>query len=190
MRQESFLIFFNELDQVDPKSLQLTTEVLHLRKNLEVTIQGLQPQITEGINKLNTIRQEQDVLKRHKTDIAANRNFTYEVDEIHMRKIDLEPGIYVTNCLTCNGTCHFPCGIPDDNGKHGCWAMSNGDCRICPKKCNWTIHKNNTFRFETYNVKLKKTYDELKKKYEIAQEEEKKPTVCFGIGPRCFLSSW
>lgn len=180
MGQESFLIFFNELDKVDPKSLQLTTEVLQLRKNLEVTIQGLQPQITEGINKLNTIRQEQDVLKRHKTDIAANRNFTYEVDEIHMRKIDLEPGTYVTNCLTCNRTCHFPCGIPDDHGKHGCWAMSNGDCRICPKRCNWMIHKNNSFRFETYNVKMKKTYDELKKKYEIAQQEEKKQRSVLG----------
>ena len=34
------------------------------------------------------------------------------------------------------------------------------------------MHKNNSFRFETYPVTVKKTYHELKQKYEIAQEEE------------------
>lgn len=188
MGQQSFKIFFDELKLVESKSLQLTTEVLELRKNLEATVQGLQPQISEGMNKLNTIRQERAVLKRHKTDIEANRNFIYEVDEIHMRKIDLQPGRYVTNCLTCNRTCHFPCRIPDDENKRNCSAMYRGLCKVCPKECHWSVHKNNSFRIETYNIKVKKTYEELKRKYEIAQQEEQKHRSVLGKVKNAFTS--
>lgn len=188
MGQESFKIFFDELKFVESKSLQLTTEVLELRKNLEATIQGLQPQICEGMNKLNTIRQEKEVLKRHKTDIEANRNFTYEVDEIHMRKIDLQPRQYVTNCLTCNRTCHFPCGIPNDANKSGCAAMRDGSCKVCPRNCHWSVHKNNSFRFETFDIKVKKTYEELKRKYEIAQKGEQKQRTVLGKVKNAFTS--
>ena len=143
MGQESFRIFLEDLKLVESRSLQLTTEVLQTRKCLEATIQGLQPQIAEGMNQLNKIRQEREILERHKRDIAANRNFSYEVQEIHMRKIDLRPGVCATNCITCNRTCHFPCDIPDDNGKMECSVMGSGRCTVCPKNvialCTKTI---------------------------------------------------
>jgi hypothetical protein len=135
MGQESFRIFLEGLVLVESRSLQLTAEVLQIRKCLEATIQGLQPQITEGMNRLNTIRQEREILEKHKTDIAANRNVHYEVEEMHMRKIDLHAGEYVTNCLTCHRTCHFPCAITDDKDKRGCAAMRNGSCTVCPNTC-------------------------------------------------------
>jgi hypothetical protein len=34
-----------------------------IRKCLEATIQGLQPQIAEGMNQLNTIKQEREIVK-------------------------------------------------------------------------------------------------------------------------------
>jgi MinD superfamily P-loop ATPase len=131
------------------------------------------------MNQLNTIRQERQILEKHKTDIAANRNFHYKVEEIHMRKIDLHAGEYVTNCLTCNRTCHYPCAIPDDKDKRGSAAMSNGSCTVCPNKCDWSMHKNNSFRFGTYPVTVRKTYAGLKQKYEIAQKEEQKAKICY-----------
>lgn len=169
MGQSSFRIFFDELQFVETKSLQLTKEVLQLRKNIETTIEGLQPQIHEGMNTLNTIRQEKDILRKHEEDIEANRNFTYEIDEIRMTQIDLPVATYVTNCIICNRTCHFPCRIPEDHQKMNCSAMRDKHCTICPKKCRWDVHKNNDFRFETYSVKVRKSYEELKQKYQTAQ---------------------
>jgi hypothetical protein len=188
MGQESFRIFLEDLKLVESRSLQLTAEVLQIRKCLEATIQGLQPQIAEGMNQLNTIRQEKEILEKHKTDIAANRNFHYEVEEIHMKKIYLRAGEYVTNCLTCNRTCHFPCGISDDKDKRGCAAMRNGSCTVCQNKCVWSMHNNNSYRFETYPVTVEKTYDELKQKYEIAQKEEKKQRSVIGKVRGAFTS--
>ncbi|CAC5401698.1 unnamed protein product [Mytilus coruscus] len=180
MGRENFKIFFDELRTVESKSLLLTSEVLQLRKRLETSIQGLQKQIADGMNKLNTIKQEKEILKRHKEDIKAKKDFTYEVDEVHMYQIDLEPGVYVTNCMTCNRTCHFPCGIPDDKNKQNCAAIDDQKCTICPMHCHWTIHKNNPFRFDTYTMKVIKTYDELKKKYEVAQKEAQKHKCVLG----------
>ncbi|XP_063429132.1 uncharacterized protein LOC134711989 [Mytilus trossulus] len=174
MGRESFKTFFDELRTVESKSLVLTSEVLQVRKRLETTIQGLQKQIADGMNQLNTIKQEKEILKRHKEDIKAKKDFTYEVDEVHMYQVDLEPGVYVTNCMACNRTCHFPCGIPDDKNKQNCAAIDGDKCTICPMHCHWNIHKNNPFRFDTYTMKVTKTYDELKKKYEVAQKEAEK----------------
>ena len=115
MEQSSFKIFFDGLQFVETKSLQLTKEVLQLRTNIETTIEGLQPRIHEGMNTLKTIRQEKDILRKHEEDIEANRNFTYEVDEIRMTQIDLPVATYITNCIICNRTCYFPCNIPEDH---------------------------------------------------------------------------
>ena len=186
MGQENFRIFFEDLKLVESKSLQLTTKVLDIRKRLETTIQGLQSQIVEGMNKLNTIRQEKRILEQHKADIAANRNFHYEVKEIHTRKIDLPPGHYITNCLTCNRTCHYPCAISVDEEKMRCAAMSNGSCTVCPKKCAWSMHANNTFRYEDFPTTVNKTYYELKNKYEKAQKQEKRQISLIGTVERAF----
>lgn len=178
MGEESFKYFFSKLDSVETKSLQLTADVLRTRKTLEITIEGLQKQVTAGMNQLNTIRQEVEILKRHKTDIEANKNFDYQVEEVVMTEVQLEPGTYVTNCLKCNLTCHFPCLIADDNKKKECKAMDGkGDCSVCPKKCNWTQHRNAPFRLDALKKEVSKTYDELKDKYEIAQKEAKSQTA-------------
>jgi hypothetical protein len=47
MGHDSFRIFLEDLKLVESRSLQLTTEVLQIRKCLEATIQGLQPQIAD-----------------------------------------------------------------------------------------------------------------------------------------------
>lgn len=188
MGKENFKIFFNELKTVESKSLLLTSEVLQLRKRIEATIQGLQQQIADGMNKLNTIKQEREILKRHKADIKAKKDFNYEVDEIRMYQIDLEPGVYVTNCMSCNRTCHFPCGIPDDQNKKNCAAIDQEQCTVCPMNCHWTLHKNNNFRFDTYTMKVTKTYEELKQKYEIAQKEAEKHKCVLGKIKMAFTS--
>lgn len=168
--------FLAEFQKVESKSLTLTKEVLKDRKQLEVCIQGLQQHITEGIAKISCLRQEKNFLKELKESLDASKNFTYEVVTEKFRLIDLDPGVYITNCLICNRTCHFPCSYNVDEDKHKCAAMKpqndpvNAACTVCPEKCSWQKHVNNPKRYERYLVKETRTYEDLKKRYDVALE--------------------
>ncbi|XP_030623563.1 uncharacterized protein LOC115806842 [Chanos chanos] len=164
--------FFVHLSSMKTQSLQMTKEVLTERNKLEVTAAGLQPMIQVGLGKLDEIKSTEAALKQHIECIEANKNFEYEVETFKQDKIDLARGTHVTNCLTCNHTCHYPCGIPKDEDKSGCWAMTNSYCRICPGKCIWNVHHNVPYRFEVSKVKKKCTYENLKKQYENALGEK------------------
>ena len=172
---DSIKSFLTEFQKVDSKSLTLTKEVLKDRKQLEVCIQGLQQNITEGMSKISSLRKEKKLLREHKESIDANKDFTYEVVVDKQRLVDLAPGEYVTNCLTCNCTCHYPCTINHDEDKHKCAAMKKSDpanaaCTVCPGKCSWQQHVNSPKRYEMYSEKEVRTYEDLKKRYHIALE--------------------
>ena len=176
MGVESIKLFLTEFSKVESKSLTLTKEVLKVRKQLEVCIQGMQQKITEGMSKISCLGQEKNVLKEHKESIDANRDFNYTVVVPKYKHVDLAPGEFVTNCLTCNRTCHYPCTIIQDGEKYKCAAMKPQDdpakaaCDVCPGKCSWNKHVNNPKRYEPYEEIEVRTYDDLKKRYEVALE--------------------
>ena len=154
---QSFKEFFDFFNDSESASLQLTREVLKEREHLETSIAGIQPLIRTGLSKMDVIKQEEQVLLTHESQIKDNKNFTYIVDTVQIIKVDLEPGVYVTNCLECNTTCHYPCKIPDDGKKFCCAAMKNigfeasAICNVCPNNCSWKKHRNNPFRIDTKN---------------------------------------
>ncbi|XP_039591928.1 uncharacterized protein LOC120515216 [Polypterus senegalus] len=172
MGAKSMERFFKALEKMDDKSLSLTKEVLEERKHLETVVDGLRPQITTALSKREEIRQTRDILNKHITDIESNKDFEYEVDVIQ-RKTESIAGTdeFITNCQKCRFTCHYPCSLPNDENKIKCSAMKDGVCTVCPGKCAWNIHSNQQHRFIYETKKVKKTYDELKKKYEQAQGE-------------------
>uniref|UniRef100_W5NBM7 Fibronectin type-III domain-containing protein n=1 Tax=Lepisosteus oculatus TaxID=7918 RepID=W5NBM7_LEPOC len=171
MGSESMETFFSYLNTMQTRSLQLTKEVLEERNRLEVTVEGLQPKIKVGLTTLNELEQTQEALKRHKHCIEKNKNFEYEVEVTEAVMEDISgTRNYITNCQTCHITCHYPCGIPNDDGKKGCWAMDNkGNCRICPEKCVWSVHFNQKYRWEYKTRKEKRTYEDLKRQFEDAK---------------------
>ena len=159
--------------KMETKSLLLTKNVLDERNQLKTIISNILPQVNEGLQKVSEIRKEQEVIKKHKNKVKDNKNFHYTVEEIKQIKVDLDPGVHVTNCLTCNITCHHPCKIPDDAQKRGCAVIdkATGKCKVCPKKCDWTLHKNNKYFLSHKTVKVKRTYDDMKKRYDEATEK-------------------
>ncbi|XP_042328393.1 uncharacterized protein LOC121933132 [Sceloporus undulatus] len=169
----SMKTFFDSTNTLEPKSLTLTKEVLQERKHLEAAVEGLQPQIQAGLVKLEELRKTQLALDQHKDEMAANRDFEYEVEKTVPEKEDISgSGNFITNCMNCHYTCHYPCGIPRDDQKYNCAAMtSNGTCAACPGKCVWTVHFNQKYKFSYKVVKEKHTYEELKQKYERASGE-------------------
>ncbi|XP_026768836.1 uncharacterized protein si:ch73-170d6.2 [Pangasianodon hypophthalmus] len=168
MGKGSMKRFFNHLETMETQSLQLTKEVLSERKHLEAVVAGVQPLIQTGLAKLDEIRMTTAALEQNQNIIKENENFEYEVEIEKSKKVDLERGRFVTNCLGCNFTCHYPCNISDDEQKHGCAAMKNGSCTVCPGQCIWNVHHNMLYRFETETVKEKRMYANLKKQFEEA----------------------
>ncbi|XP_028408061.1 uncharacterized protein LOC114530661 [Dendronephthya gigantea] len=174
MGMKSFENFFNCLNGMESRSLVLTKEVLQERVELELRVSGLQDKINCGLNTLSRLQQEERIFKQHATEINDNKNFKYTVTEETRVKVKLDSGMYVTNCPTCNNTCHYPCGIPKSEDKEGCAAMINGQCGKCPKQCHWSIHVNDNYRMETELVEVEKEYDGQKTKYHEAVEGKTK----------------
>ena len=168
MGARSFEKFFFE--KTDSVSLQLTQEVLKERHQLQIIIEGLSPQITEGLNKIEEMRQEEAILKKHEADIETNKSFTYPVEITVPVEIRLEgTGRYTTTCLRCNFTCHKDCAIANDDEKFKCVAIDDdGNCEICPQNCEWSEHRNLPYVIEYKKQRQMRTSDDLKKKYETA----------------------
>ncbi|XP_035526197.1 LOW QUALITY PROTEIN: stonustoxin subunit beta-like [Morone saxatilis] len=174
MGAKSMEKFFTALSKMTTKSLQMTQEVLKERKHLETAVEGLQPQVKAGLAKLQEIKTTKEKIKEHETAMTSNENFEIEVDVIKPVKKELtKKGEYITNCQNCSVTCHYPCAIADDDQKHKCTAMDmTGRCTVCPGKCIWNVHFNQTYSWEYVQVKEKKTLQELKEKYENATKEK------------------
>ncbi|KAM6989388.1 uncharacterized protein LKV04_009062 [Tautogolabrus adspersus] len=174
MGTKSMERFFNALVKMSTKSLLMTQEVLKERKRLEIAVEGLQPQVKIGLAKLEEMKKTTEKVKEQETAMTMNANYVIEVDVIKpVQKHLTNKGEYITNCQKCSMTCHYPCGIANDDGKRGCSSMdSNGMCNVCPGKCIWSVHFNQTYRWEYVKVKEKTTLQELKDKYETANKEK------------------
>ena len=174
----SFESFFRELLKCEGKSLCLTKEVLKTREHLEATLQGLQQQIQMGLARMNELKQLRLIITRHEVSINQNKNFTCMVKKTKQNKVDLAgTGQFVTNCLKCNMTCHFPCQVSKDDEKYKCAAMNKpGDpdstCSNCPGKCSWKQHVNNSYRFELYDEYETTTLQEIKNLYDTSVGEK------------------
>lgn len=165
----SFQKFFDKLSHFQTRSLAQTKDVLKEREQLKNVISTIYPQVQAMLSKLSELRNKIEVFKKHKFDIENNKDFEYVAEETKQIPVKLEPGHHVTNCLICNFTCHDDCAIADDDNKQNCCAMKNGFCTVCIKKCEWSVHKNSNIMYKYSVVKVKKTYTEMKKKYEKAK---------------------
>lgn len=165
----SFEKFFKQLDRLVTQSLSQTKDVLKEREKERTFIASINDQVQAGLSKQAELKKEIDIMKRHKSDIQNNKDFEYEVEETKQVKTELKQGLHVTNCLTCNITCHTNCIYDDDDEKIHCSAMSNGLCTVCSKHCSWTVHKNARYILTYETEKVKKTYKEMKEKYEQAK---------------------
>ena len=175
---KSFRDFFKSFREADPWSLQLTGEVLREREQLENLAQNLHKQLQVRINKITSLSNEKDILDEHKDVIQASKDFKYQIDEDTVVQVDIrEESHYVTNCLVCKYTCHIDCGIPNDDRKMWCCAMSNGHCTVCPGRCYWDRHTHGNFYYEPRRVTVKKTYRDMQMKHTTCKDISQGKTI-------------
>ncbi|XDV26140.1 hypothetical protein PO909_029918 [Leuciscus waleckii] len=160
--------FFTSLNTMQTKSLSLTREVLKERQQLEVLVEGLQPQINAGLTKLDEIKKTRAALEQHKAEMDANKDFEYEFEVNDPKQTENTSGSFLTNCQTCHYTCHDNCAYASDSDKYKCSAMKAGVCQICPGKCAWNVHFNQKYKWTYVPEKRKGTYQDLKKRFEAA----------------------
>lgn len=169
---KSFRSFFDEIHHFETRSIVQTKDVLQKREQLKKIIAGILPQVKAGLTKLSELQTELNLLKKHTNDIENYKDFEYEVDETHRIMIELGPGHRAINCLNCNLTCHDDCNVAGDDAILNCIAMKNGYCTICSKKCKWNDHKYASYKFAFVVKNVKKTYIEMKIKYEKAKGQK------------------
>ena len=169
---KSIAAFFAEFEKAESVCLDLTKEVLKEREELQTLLEGLNPQITIGLNKIEEMRREEIVMQQREKEIETHKEFTYTVRVDKPRKIDISgQGRYTTTCLKCNFTCHSSCVYADDSDKYRCSAMnSNHYCKVCPGNCFWKEHKNLPYLIEFESVLETRTSEDLRRKYETAQK--------------------
>uniref|UniRef100_A0A3B4UY97 Fibronectin type-III domain-containing protein n=1 Tax=Seriola dumerili TaxID=41447 RepID=A0A3B4UY97_SERDU len=173
MGTKSMQRFFVTLNEVHTKSLAMTNEVLRVRQQLENSVEGLQKQLTLGLDKLKEIKDTEEQLKELEEEITKNKNFEFKVTVTKAVQIDLSgTGKYITTCLKCHFTCHDNCPYENKDIKH-CPAMgADGNCTKCPGKCHWRVHLNQKYKWEYREVKGEETVKELQEKYLKATEEK------------------
>lgn len=171
MGNTSFEKFFDKFAISKDVSLTCTRQVLDQRKRLDVTVFAIQRKIELGVAKIEELDKEKKIMLTHQAQIEANEKFTYTMPVVKQRQKFVQSGSYVTNCVNCNFTCHYPCYIADDKEKFKCWAMenqcnTNTKCRVCTGHCSWVHHFNNGYVFELYDDVEIRTSDDLQKKYQ------------------------
>ncbi len=107
--------FFTSLGTMKTQSLSLTQEVLKQRQQLEVLVEGLQPQINAGLTKLDEIKKTRAALEQHKAEMDANKDFEYELEVTVPKQIENTTDYFLTNCQKCHFTCHDACVYANDS---------------------------------------------------------------------------
>ncbi len=173
----SICAFFKFLEKsVGPVDIELTRRVVNERQSLKVYVFHLNQLIKQGWSTLNVLQQEISVVKKHEKDIEDNKNFNYTVHETIYESKEVPQGKYITNCLTCNRTCHKWCGIRKNSKKAKCSAMKpNGFCHVCEATgadCFWDKHVNMDIYYEPTTKPVTRTYEEMVQRYETAKGEK------------------
>ncbi|XP_067234629.1 uncharacterized protein [Chanodichthys erythropterus] len=161
---------FKFFENIKPKTLQMTQEVLQKRKQLEANVSNLQLRVQVTEQKQNELKQTQEVLEKNRKYVEDNNDFEYEAEVSYKEKIHINSEFWhltkeATCCTVCQENCHYP----------GCWwvrnlsrcsMMRNNHCTVCTNKCHYSTHVKEAKIYVTKTKKKKRTYVDLKNEYD------------------------
>ncbi|KAK7171254.1 hypothetical protein R3I94_001254 [Phoxinus phoxinus] len=169
--------FLESLDEMNRRSLKLTSDVLIERIRFEASICNLQLRIQEKESKKSEKMQIQQAMKENKEKIKLCQNFPVEVKKTVKEKVPIENASWksrkATTCTVCEENCHeFDCWWFSDPSK--CEVMKNGYCTVCTGKCHHSKHLKEDKKYITSALCVILDYTSIKKEYEKAQEQSKR----------------
>ncbi|XP_051536025.1 uncharacterized protein LOC127430331 [Myxocyprinus asiaticus] len=165
---ENMKKFFESLKKQNRKSLEMTSDVLRERMQLEASISNLQMRIQEKEFKKTEKIQIQEILRQNKEKIDKCTNFPIEVSRTYKEKVlivsDSWKNRKATTCTVCEENCH----------EYGCWwvsgpskceVMKNGFCTVCTGKCHHSKHVKENKKYVIRNSSTNMQYDDIKREY-------------------------
>ncbi|XP_056119687.1 uncharacterized protein LOC130097037 [Rhinichthys klamathensis goyatoka] len=158
--------FFKFLDNIKPKTVKMTQDVLQQQRLLEAKISNIKSHIQEIDRKQNELKQTQEDLEEHEKVVEENKNFEYEVEVTYKEKVDID--LSKASVALCCRVCEENCVYPDSwwARNQSLYSWMNDQCTVCTNKCSFTKHVKEAKIYETKTKKEKRTYEELKKKYD------------------------
>ena len=163
---ENYKKFVDKLCSLNNVPLQKTKDVIDKRRAIENQIEVLSMKLKQGTYLFESFRNISKQLERQKIAITKGINFEIEQDTLEPVKNHLKKGTFTTRCYKYNFTCHEICRIkPNDSpeNKRYCAAMNNGNCRYCPKICDYSVQHNHDHIVDWSLVKKKSILMNLKK---------------------------
>ena len=168
----NFRNFFTRLSLVEPKSLQMTNEVLLERAELEDALTNIQDNIMLGVHELEKLNKEKEVLKKYEQDMDSKKDIEYQVNEQFTELANVPDGFTAVNCKTCNVTCLKTKYPWKDSNLEDCWLFREVSgkaaikgCHKCPLECEWNSHKCEEKYYVVKTKSITKTLGELQESY-------------------------
>lgn len=127
---------FKFLNTKQPKTLQMTRDVMQKQKQMEANVFNLKSHIQMMELKQNELKQTHEVLEKSKEYVKNDKNFEYEVEVPYKERVDIDCSqASVAMCCTfCEENCHYPgCWLVKDPS--WCSVMKDDHCRVCTNKC-------------------------------------------------------
>ncbi|KAK9971397.1 hypothetical protein ABG768_024766 [Culter alburnus] len=168
--------FFQSVNEMNRKSLELTSDVLIERIQFEASICNLQLRIQEMELKKAEKLQIQEAMMLNKEKVEQCKNFTVTLKKTVKVKVPIESASWknrkATTCTVCEENCHeFGCWWASNPSR--CEVMKNGYCTVCTGNCHHSKHIKENKKYVVRNSNIKIQFDQLMKEYEKAQEESK-----------------
>ncbi|KTF77376.1 hypothetical protein cypCar_00047365 [Cyprinus carpio] len=172
--------FFQSLNEMNRRSLKLTSDVRMERIQSEAYICNLQLRVQEMELKIAEKRQIQEAMVQNKEKIDECKNFTIRVKKTVKEKVPIESKSWknrkATTCTICEENCHeFDCWWGSNPSK--CEVMKDGYCTMCTGNCHHSKHvkENKKYVIRIANVMME--FDYIIKEYEKAQEQTKRFSI-------------
>lgn len=176
-QMEQFAHFLTDLT---PQKLNTTVSVMDERTKLNECIRNLKQRVEYIESDENMIKQERELQKKYETKTKENENYIEEVDEPYKEKENIEGGRWgflwlnyrgAISCLECQETCHHKGCDYSTSPYDSCCVIFEGDkCTVCRNKCSRKAHVKDTWIYVNKTRKVKRTREDMKKKYESNQK--------------------
>ncbi|XP_056119684.1 uncharacterized protein LOC130097033 [Rhinichthys klamathensis goyatoka] len=101
--------FFKFLDNIKPKTVKMTQDVLEQQKLLEAKISDIKSHIQKIDRKQNQLKQTQEDLEKQRKVVEENKNFECEVDVPYKEKVDIDrsKAKEAVCCSVCEENCVY-----------------------------------------------------------------------------------
>ncbi|NP_001124091.1 uncharacterized protein LOC100170780 [Danio rerio] len=172
--------FLQSLDEKNRCSLELTSDVLKERIQLEASISNLQLRVQEKESKKSEKRQIQNAMRKNKDNIEKRTNFSIRYKKTVKKKVTIVSASWknrkATTCTVCEENCHeFDCWWV--SGPKKCEVMKNDHCTVCTGKCHYSKHvkENKKYVISTSDIVMK--FDDLQRDHENPQNKRLLITV-------------